>query len=83
MSGAERSAEQAVLAERLTSPEMVETVARAIQDQQVEGRVEYRRRVGYQGRLSLARAALDAVCVELGLPDSLDLFSRPGAGEPS
>lgn len=66
------------LSERLTSPEMVEAVARAMADQQLASRVEYKRRVGYHGRLSLARAALDAVCEELGVPDSLDHLGAIG-----
>jgi hypothetical protein len=60
------------LSETLTSEAMVEAVVEAIRTEQITGRVEYARRVGRQGRLSLARHALDVVCQELGVPDSID-----------
>ena len=64
------------LAERLTADAMVEQVAEAVRVAQVSGHVEYKRRVGYHGRLTIARTVLDAICEGLEIPTSIDLLTE-------
>lgn len=73
------SDEGRALAERLLSDEMISQVQWAISEAQVHGHVEYKRRVGYHGRVTIARTVLDAICEHLGVPTSIDLLMEQHA----
>lgn len=55
--------------------QLIAKMAEAMGAEQAAARVEHSRRAGLAARQSMAAAALDVVCRELGLPTSVDILT--------